>query len=154
MKLNQISFLLLFLIIPLFAADVVAQNVSAATQKAIVKQMVSDGALTNDCIREEGGASKIVSIKPLDLNSDGKSEFIVEGNSGCAFGANSPYSWVYGKSGSSYKMLFDAGTNQGISRKKTKTNGYYDLKVSYLGNASTNWKSESTTHKFNGTRYQ
>ena len=154
MKLNRIFLSLLFLIVSLFATNVAAQKGGAATQKAIVKQMVSGGALTNDCVREAGGASKIVSIKSMDLNSDGKPEFIVEGNTGCAFGANSPYSWVYGKSGNSYKMLFDAGTNQGISRKKTKTNGYYDLKVTYLGNASTNWEAETTTHKFNGTRYQ
>jgi hypothetical protein len=154
MKLNRISLSLLFLTVPLFAVDVAAQKVSTATQKAIVKQLVNDGELTNDCVREAGGASEIVSIKSIDLNSDGKPEYFVEGNSGCAFGANSPYGWVYDKSGSGYKMLLSAGPNQGISRKKTKTKGYYDLAVWGLGNASTNWKAQATIYKFNGTRYQ
>jgi len=154
MKLNRISVSLLFLLVPLFAVDVAAQKVSAATQKAIVKQLVSDGELTNDCVREAGGASKIVSIKSMDLNSDGKPEYFVDGNSGCAFGAKMPYGWVYGKSGNSYKMLLSAGVNIGISRKKTKTKGYYDLKVDVMGNYSTNWQAQSTTYKFNGTSYQ
>ena len=154
MKLNKILLLLLFLLVPLFTVNVAAQIISAATQKAIVQQLISDSELTGDCVREAGGASKIVGIRSMDLNNDGKPEYIVEGNSGCAFGANSPFSWVYGKSGNSYKMLFNAGPNQGISRKKTKTKGYYDLIVTYLGNASTNWEASTSTHRFNGTRYQ
>lgn len=134
--------------------DVAAQKVSAVTQKAIVKQLVNDGELTNDCVREAGGASKIVGIQSVDLNSDGKPEYIVMGSRGCAFGAKMPYGWVYGKSGNGYKMLLSAGVNIEIARKKTKTRGYYDLKVDVMGNYSTNWQAESTTYKFNGTRYQ
>lgn len=154
MKLNRKFLALLFLLIPLFAANVNAQKVSAATQKAIVKQMVSDGELTNDCVREAGGALKIVGIDSTDLNSDRKPEYIVMGNSGCAFGAKMPFGWVYGKSGNGYKMLLSAGVNIEIARKKLKTKGYFDLKVTVMGNYSTNWEAESTTYKFNGTRYQ
>jgi len=154
MKLNRLSLSLLFLLTPLFAANATAQKVSAVTQKAIVQQLVSDRGIDADCVREAGGASKVVSIVPIDLNRDGKPEFIVSGESGCASGASSPYGWVYSKSGNDYKMLLDAGPNQGISRKKTLTKGYYDLKITALGNASTNWKAQATTYKFNGTRYQ
>jgi hypothetical protein len=149
MKLNRISLFLLFLIVPSFAVNISAQmgKVSAATQNAIVQQLVGDRGITADCVREAGGASKVVSIKPLDLNRDGKPEFIVYGESGCAFGANSPYGWVYRKSANGYEMLLDAGPNQEISRKKTLTKGYYDLRVLTLG-------PETTTYKFNGTRYQ
>ncbi len=156
MKLNRISLSLLFLVVPLFAVNISAQTgkVSAATQKAIVQQLVHDRGITADCVREAGGASKVVSIKSIDLNSDGKPEYFVEGDSSCAFGANSPYGWVYSKSGNGYKMLIDAGPMQGISRKKTKTKGYDDLEITTLGNFSTNWKAQTTIYKFNGTRYQ
>lgn len=153
---NVVSLFLLFLIVLCVAVNVSAQTgkVSAATQKAIVQQLVSDRGITADCVREAGGASKVVSIKPLDLNRDGKPEFIVSGESGCAFGANSPYGWVYRKTANGYEVLLDAGPNIGISRKKTQTKGYYDLAVDTMGNFSTNWKAQTTTYKFNGTRYQ
>lgn len=153
MKLNRISLSLLFLIVPLFAVDVAAQKVSTAVQKAIVQQLVRDSEIEADCVREAGGASKAVSIESLNLNSDGKPEYIVMG-SGCGQGAKMPYGWVYGKSGSGYKILLSAGPNIEISRKKTKTKGYFDLKVTVMGNYSTNWEAESTTYKFNGTSYQ
>lgn len=152
MTLNRIS--LFFLLISLAAVDVAAQRVNAPTQKAIVQQLVRDRGISANCVREAGGASKVVSITPIDLNRDGRPEFIVNGESGCTFGANSPYGWVYSKNGNSYEMLFDAGPNQGISRKNNLTNGYYDLKVTMLGNFSSNWKARTSTYRFNGTRYQ
>ena len=155
MKLSRISLALSFLVVPLFAVNISAQTgkISVATQQAIIQQLVRDGRLTADCVREAGGASKVVTIKSIDLNSDGKPEYFVEGNSGCAFGAKSPYGWVYSKNRNDYRMLLDAGPVDGISRKKTKTNGYHDLEVTRLGNFSTNWKAQPTTYKFNGTRY-
>lgn len=139
----------------LFAVNISAQmgKVSTTIQKAIVQQLVRDREIDADCVREAGSVSKAVSIKPLDLNSDGKPEYIVTGDS-CGFGAKMPYGWVYGKSGSSYIMLLSAGPNIEISRKKTKTKGYFDLKVTVMGNYSTNWEAQSTTYKFNGTHYQ
>lgn len=154
MKLARIFLYLVFLFLSLGALNISAQKVSAVTRRAIVQQLINDRAITSDCVREAGGASKVVEIRSVHLNGDRKAEYIVEGNSGCAFGANSAYGWVYGKDGNSYKMLFDAGPQIGISLKRTKTNGYYDLKVSYMGNYSSNWKATSTTHKFNGARYQ
>ncbi len=58
------------------------KRVNTETQKAIVQQLVSDSELTNACVREEGGSSKVVSIETMDLNRDGKPEFLVYGRTG------------------------------------------------------------------------
>ena len=145
--------LLLFIVSLPFAANTLAQSkkIDSATQKAIVQQLVSDGELTDDSVREEGGASKVVSIESIDLNRDGKSEFFVYGLHGCACGGRRCFIWVYRKKANGYEMLLSAGTADEISRKKTLIKGYYDLKVIAPAAAG---DMAIITYKFNGSRYQ
>jgi hypothetical protein len=153
---NRMSLYLLFVLALLLATHLGAQTgkVSAAIQKAIVQQLVHDGEIDTECVGEAGGTSRVVSITPIDLNFDGKPEFFVYGAAGCAFGANSPFGWVYSKSAKGYEMLLDAGLVQEITRKRATTRGYRDLGVTKLGNFSTNWKALTATYKFDGSRYR
>lgn len=141
------------IVVPLISAGVSAQTdkVDAVTHKAIVESLISKGELTEDCVRDRGGEGEVVGIDPVDLNRDGKPEFFVYGQGGCACAARRCYAWVYRKTATGFEMLLSAGPVEEISRKKTITKGYYDLKVIQ---PSANDGMAIITRKYNGRRYQ
>lgn len=128
----------------------VKQQVTEEEKQGVVEQLVSDGKLTMDCIKEEGGPMQIIGVDLIDLNGDGKRELQVYGQRGCACGARRCYQWIYRKRNNGYELLLSAGAADEIHLLRTSTNGYLDLEVvDVSGN-----DFYLTTYKFDGSRYQ
>lgn len=148
---------LLLIVILLCAAGGTSQlrkqrkQISAKEQEELVQQMVRDRQLPSDCVQESGGAREVVSVELEDLNSDGRPEFFVMGKSGCAWGPRRPFAWYYRKTQKGYALMLYINQLENVVKRRTKTNGYYDLEVTTSDGADT---FGSGIYKFDGTRYQ
>jgi hypothetical protein len=113
----------------------------------IVKQMLEEGGNFEGYTVER--LSKFLVVKLVDLNRDGKPEFLVRGiNDICG-----PY-WcthrVYRKTAGGYQLLFEDAV-QDLKPQKTFTNGYRDLMSFKHGSA---YESELDLYKFDGKEYR
>ena len=87
----------------------------------------------------------------VDLNSDGINEFIVRGNSSLLCGGTGNcQTWIYKKSGSSYKKLLET-SGEYLLIKKTSTNSYKDIFVKDHDSA---YSSYQMTFKFDRNKYK
>jgi hypothetical protein len=84
----------------------------------------------------------------VDLNEDGKSEYIVSPPS-LMMGNSSGPIWVYRRTSKGYQLLLSTGA-VGLSPLKTSTHGYRDLGGGGGGNAMGYFKD---VYKLNGTKY-
>jgi hypothetical protein len=98
----------------------------------LVKQLVKDSADTKACLdKHEGAVASIgLAIEELDLDGDGKPEYILRVTSDpddCGLcGAVKCPQWIYLKSEDGYRLLL--GKNEAdFSTLKTRTKGYLDI---------------------------
>jgi hypothetical protein len=97
------------------------------------------------------GAAKDMSVETIDLNHDGKPEFMVEGVlGGMLCGASNCPSWIYRKTRDGYSLLLSE-SGSGISVEKSSTNGYRDLRNSGHYSAS---ETYVTIYRFDGRKYR
>lgn len=122
---------------------------STQVKSELANVMLSNGDVTQACVREQGGISKAITITGLYLNADKQPEYIVSGDGSCCVGARRCMTWIYEKRGNRYRQIF--GDLQGdIQVLKSRTKGYRDLRSTvYSGN-----ESFSQLHRWNGTQYQ
>jgi hypothetical protein len=122
---------------------------SAQVRSELANGMLSNGDITQACVREQGGTSKAITITAAYLNADKQAEYIVSGDGSCCVGARRCLTWIYQKRGNGYRKIF--GDLQGdIEVLKTRTQGYKNLRSTvYSGN-----ESYSAIHKWNGTQYR
>lgn len=142
--------LCLGLILVLCGTNALAQKVSSQVRKQLVKQMVKDGHISADCLRDEGEAN-VFGVSLLYLNQDKQPEYYVYGKGCAAVGATRPAAWIYLRVGNSYRKIFggDEGEQSDIKLLKTRTNGFLDIQTSmYSGGQTYTAKS-----KYNGRRY-
>jgi hypothetical protein len=137
----------------LCSVDVMPQSrrrITAKVQQGIVQQMVRDGQIKSSCVTEEGGASKVVDIRTVDLNRDGKPEYEVYGR-GCACnGTRRCDQWLYRQTANGYELLLGPSQVDGFDVKKTRTDGYFDIAIAFpMGN-----DFFVKLYKYDGTRYQ
>lgn len=133
--------------VPLSRISNTTRNVSAtkATSSAdshrrqIVEQMFADGVIDTSIEGMDNRPSTVdklvndITFRPIDLNGDGASEFIVEGSSSMGVcGSAGCVSWIYERKESTWRQIVDEPINGSISvaRGKTKTNGYLDIQLS------------------------
>ncbi len=141
-----------------------AQPTSAIRQELIQQLIGDDSTVTSSCIDKSGGADRAIQVEPIDLNRDGKVDYVVSGTGGsinmtstgtmeivdCLCGARRCHDWLYLNTGAGYKLVFSV-KNGGIIPLATYTNGYRDLSVeTVLGNS----RPVTPIYKFDGTRYQ
>ncbi len=123
----------------------IAANAAAFTsttrgdsRRQIVEQMFADGIIDTSVEAIDGQPLTVdklvkeVTFRPVDLNGDGVTEYIVEasfsmgvcGSSGCV-------SWIYQKKENEWRQLVAEPTNGSISvsKRKTRTNGYLDIQL-------------------------
>lgn len=126
------------------------KRISARVQQEIVQQMVRDSQIKDSCVKEEGGASKVVDLNTVDLNRDGKPEYEVYGR-GCACnGMRRCDQWIYRQTANGYELMVGPLQVDGFDVKKTRTNGYFDIAIA---NPAGN-DYFVTLYKYDGRHYQ
>src|SRR5205085_8286884 len=91
-------------------------------------------------------------VKAVDLNGDGRPEFIIEGDDGpkeCLRGNRNFPTWLYRRTASGYELLLKAGNE--LKPLATSTNGYRDLENSGGLGA---FESLTIVFKFDGNKYR
>lgn len=159
----------LLLLILVVGATTARQRRSAKTspnlKRELIQQMVSDGEVTNECIEKLGGAEKAIDLTPVDLNRDGRPDYLIEGtyaiidvdmsgagkneSADCVYGPQRPNGWIYLQTEKGYKLLFST-LNAGILLGKTYTNGYLDFKVEQPSGPNSIF---TAAYKFDGNQY-
>lgn len=147
--------LLLFSLTVLWHNAVVqAQSRSTKAPRALVAQMVKDDGQANECLATEYRndtdlLGSNLKVRRIDLNRDGKTEFIVHLSDACQGGQNSPI-FVYQRVPTGYKLLLTDSGND-LSVRRTSTGGYHDIAVVAHGSAI---EHEITIYKFRSGKYQ
>lgn len=86
----------------------------------------------------------------IDLNNDGKKEFVVRGKNWFLCGATGNCStWIYEKLGNGYKKLLDAG-GETLEVKKNSTKGYKNIFIRVHDSCCSSYLE---TYKFNSAKY-
>jgi hypothetical protein len=95
---------------------------------------------------------KMMKVTKMDLNKDGKSEYMVVVDDGriCGALANCP-SWIYASNGSGYKLLLSDTASRGLSMVTTSTAGYRDIEST---SGDTAILSHRIVYKYDGSMYQ
>lgn len=131
------------------------KSVTNDVVQAVVQKMLKDGALTQSCVKEAGGESKIIKVTSINLNAKGSPQFEVtagETPTSCTMGARSAMIWLYDNQGNGYRFLLDAGATDQFKTTKEMTHGYYDIETAvYLQGGAV---LDITHFKFNGKVYR
>ncbi len=129
---------------------------SGGSRRQIVEQMFADGIVdSNDGNGQPLTIDRLVkevTFRSVDLNSDGESEFIVEGSFSMGVcGSSGCVSWIYERKGNAWRQIMGEGANGAISVKKIKTKGYFDIQL-----ASQSGAFDQFFHslKFDGQKYR
>jgi hypothetical protein len=109
---------------------VLKKNSNVRLPKELILQMARDNERVKSCLQEEGGstvkfAAKNLSADLLDLNRDGKPEWLI-GGEGCFCGNRTCARWIYREAAGKYELLLEDGVPL-----DTFTNGYKDLQVGF-----------------------
>lgn len=98
-------------------------------RKTVIKILLADGHIDPICADTDRGNTPVVKLRSVDLNADGRDDYIVEGNKGCTYGARTPYYWVFSTEHDRLMLILDAGPLDSIGPTKKRTNGYFDLEA-------------------------
>ena len=136
----------IFLIIFIFVCGGVAtQAQTAAVKKQILNKIIQFGDITREEATERGGAGKILYIQSVDLNRDGKPEYLVVCD--CSLG---PTPFVFRKTARGVKVLFASEVRSTVTLSKGYTRGWRNLE--YEEGNSPGYQSQPL--RFNGSRYK
>lgn len=126
-----------------------SRGVASEIKTKIVRQMLRDGQIHADCIKEEGPV-KIVDISMVELNKDGKPEFLVIGQ-GCACqGARRCLHWIYREKQSGFEMIFGPDPADNITIQRNSRKGYFNIMSMGVSGDDVC----TMTYKFDGRRYR
>lgn len=120
-----------------------AQTVSIKNQ--ILNRIIQSGDITREEAKERGGANKILYIQSVDLNRDGKPEYLVVCD--CSLG---PTPFVFRKTARGVKVLFASEVRSTVTLSKGYTRGWRNLE--YEEGNSPGYQSQPL--RFNGSRYK
>ncbi len=116
----------------------------------LARQLIKDDGDIANYVRNTrmsvSSAAKELKTKKVDLNEDGKVEFIV---SGLICGQNCSH-WIYQKDRNKYIQIPFSETLISLDALKTKTKGYRDLLGRMFLNAA---EGALYTYKFDGFKY-
>src|SRR6266852_463027 len=107
-------------------------RISPKTKQDLVQQMLRHGEIDDACVREVGGAARF-SVSPIDLNRDGRPEFIVTGQGQCSCGARRCNEWLYRLTRNGYELILGPLQSDGFVPQKSSTNGFSGLVTAESG---------------------
>jgi len=115
--------------------------------RVLSKEMIKDNLMTTDYINNKGLENSI-NIKEINLNSDFEPEYLVEG---MLDKSNIRTKSIYGKIGSSYKLLLNLGPVNYINIVPPPLGGYQSIEaITLVGEKQ---KTVKALYKYNGTKY-
>jgi hypothetical protein len=112
--------------------------------------MIQDNEITRSCLKEVGGYQELVYVSREDYNDDHVPEVVVVQKAGCISPGSLPYIWIYRKTSKRYQKIYGPISGDAL-KQSTKTNGWYDVVAVERAGRD---KYESTTYRFDGTRYR
>lgn len=112
----------------------ISPSSAESSRRQIVEQMFADGivdraveGLDNQPVTIDK-LVKEITFRPIDLNSDGGPEFIVEGSYSMGVcGSSGCITWIYSRQANIWTQIVKEPANGAVSIAKTKTNGYFDI---------------------------
>ncbi|MDX6695878.1 MAG: hypothetical protein QOF02_3481 [Blastocatellia bacterium] len=142
-----------------FSSITFAQKKKTATQPIaqekqeifqLIKKDDEVSQYLKDAPADAGNLMQSLTIKKMDLNSDGQPEYVaVIEPQFCGAHGNCPH-WIYRKTGGEYNLLLRT-IGQELKLEKTSTKKFRDLRSSGSSSASEyNW----TIYKFDGKTYK
>jgi hypothetical protein len=117
---------------------------TAAVKEQILNSIIQFGEITREEAKERGGVS-ILNIQSVDLNRDGKPEYIVVCD--CSLGGTI---FVFRKTTKGVKDLFVGEVRSTVTLSKGYTKGWRNLE--YEAGNSPGYQSQPL--RFNGSRYK
>ena len=132
-----------------------SKNATAQEKKDLFQLISKSDVMMADAIKDgslkAANLTKQMSVKKLDLNNDGRPEYIVVIQDGFLCGAHGNCTnRVYRKAGSEYQELL-ADNGEMITFEKTYTNKFRDLR---LEGSNTAFEGSGTVFKFDGDTYK
>lgn len=112
-----------------------------------VEQLVKEKEITMECARSEKKASDLISVEPIKLREQG-TDMLVTGQNCACVGARVCQQWIFQISGAELRLIFGPSQADGIAPLKQTTNGYKNIKETYIGGGS--WTG---VYRFNGSKY-
>jgi hypothetical protein len=117
----------------------------AAVKKQILNRVIRLGGVTREEVKERGGAGQILNIQSVDLNRDGRPEYLVVCD--CSLGAT-PF--VFRKTARGVKDLFAGEVRSTVTLSGGYTKGWRNLE--YEAGNSPGYQSRPL--RFDGSRYK
>ena len=121
------------------------QAQTAAVKRQILNSIMQLGEVTREEVKERGGVGKVLNIQSVDLNRDGKPEYIVVCD--CSLGAT-PF--VFRRTAKGVKDIFAGEVRSTVTLSKGYTKGWRNLE--YEAGNSPGYQSQPL--RFNGSRYE
>lgn len=138
---------LLFAVVVFAVGAISSQAQTLAVKKQIVNKLIAEDQLTQAKVKERGGVNKIITVKSLDLNKDGKPEYIVD----CAC-ENMEAVYVFRKNGNDMQIIYWGTQREIITPLKSYTNGWRNLRSTVY--RSVDGATSSETLRWNGSEYK
>lgn len=131
------------------------QSIAFKIPTDLMQQMVRDDKDIQACLELEATtiekfSSENIKVEQVDLNTDGKPELVLSGETSCLCGMHACVTWVYGKTSKGWKRLLKASGDGGVKLERTSTNGYRDVSTG----AGAAMYYYSSVFKFDGTQYK
>lgn len=138
---------LLLAVLFLAVGTITIQAQTRALKKEIVNKLISDGEMSQQWVKEQDSFDNIVNITNVDLNKDGKPEFIVD-----CICEISQMIYVMRKTANKTEIIFKGGQRQYITPLKSYTKGWRNLRLTSY--RSIDGATSSETLRWNGAEYK
>ena len=80
-----------------------------------------------DCVVQEGGLAKAVTVRSMPLANDRSQQILVKGSGLCLCGAQNCHFWIYRKRGDKYELLLTGTGSTKVRAGRTSAKGYRDV---------------------------
>ena len=121
---------------------------AALTQLVLLDKEVQE-AMTGDGSTSVGDMTEGVTVKKIDLNKDGQSEYLATLSPFLCGVTGNCLTWVYRKTGDEYRLLLRT-SGRDLLLEKTSTGGFRDLRMEAGHSAD---KQDFSIYKFDGNKY-
>lgn len=139
------------LVVLIVTSCVAHSGLAQRPTKALVDQLLTDDPVAADTARNLGYSTneviKQLTVRAVDLDGDGRSEFIL---SGLICGQNCSH-WIYRQRGKSFERIPFEGSFTDLKVLATSTKGHRDLLGSIFLNCC---EGGLETYQFNGIEYK
>jgi hypothetical protein len=120
--------------------------------RAVLQIISSDEDVRNLCLQQLGlrrMEASFFQASRVSLNNKGSSGLVVTSGDCYVGGANNNRFWIFYRAPQGYRVVFDEMAS-GVTILRTKTEGFYDIKVGTLVGPQLWW----SLYKFDGSKYK